>query len=187
MKTPVTTLLLVLSLMLFAACSTDKFDSMSDTEAIALIESQEESLFDAMGQHSDSVSRSVLGLYDKFAAKFPAHELTPEYLSRAGNISRSLKDYDMAISKYQTIVDKYPDFEKVTEAHFLIAFIYDNDLKQKEKAKAVYQKIADTRGDHVFAKQAKERLETIHLSDKELIERFKRQNAEKAASAAEVE
>lgn len=171
-------LLLLLSI---ASCG-DSEQTSTQTKAvdpdqeIARIEAAEVKLFDAMGKHSDSLATVVMDGYKQFISDHPDHERTPEFLFRSANIARSYRDYDQAIANYERIVKDYPDYENIVESHFLMAFMYDNDFKDKPKAEEIYKQVAAQYPDHNFASQATERLKTLYLSDEELIKRFKEMN-----------
>jgi len=172
----------ILFLVLFvSSCKTESAEkttkaAVSPDQEIANIERQEALLFDAMGEHSDSMATKVMGSYKSFINDNPDHERTPEFLFRSANIARSYKKYDEALSNYKNIVANYPEYENIVESHFLMAFMYDNDYKDKAKAETVYKEVMEKYKGHLFAKQAEERLKTLHLTDDELIKRFKEQN-----------
>ncbi|MFT4661686.1 MAG: tetratricopeptide (TPR) repeat protein [Patiriisocius sp.] len=142
------------------------------------IENIEKSLFKNPNSISDSLKLVAFEAYNEFSTKHPKDEMSPEYLFRAANISRSFKKYDEAIRIYQRIVDLYPAYNMVTESHFLIAFVYDSDLNDKEKASAIYEQVAKKYPNEKFGKEAAMRLETIHLTDEELMDMFRKKNPE---------
>ena len=56
-------------------------------------------------------------------------------LYRSAEISRSLGKPNEAIATYQKIIERYPSFHKAPEAKFMLAFSYDEDLKDINKAR----------------------------------------------------
>lgn len=52
-------------------------------------------------------------------------------------------DFQSAIKTYQEILKLYPKSPRTYKAQFLIAFVYSENLKDKEKAKENYQILLD--------------------------------------------
>jgi tetratricopeptide (TPR) repeat protein len=122
------------------------------------------------------LAKQLLGDYEDFASSCPENDMAPIFLDRAANIARGLKDYERGLKNYQAIVDRYPNFDRIIETKFLIAFMYDNEIKDKSKAEEHYKAVAEEYPTHVFGKNAKDRLVTLHMSDKELLEFFEEKN-----------
>jgi TolA-binding protein len=58
----------------------------------------------------------------------------------------NLKKYDEAINTYNTIISKYPDSKEAINAYIQIGSIYEEFLKDKQKAIEAYQKFLDKYG-----------------------------------------
>lgn len=129
-----------------------------------------------MRAESDSVVDLLKSRYDEFVKEFPQHEMAPVYLDQAANIGRKKRDYKMALGYYDRIIKEYPDFDNIIEVKFLVAFVYDAELQDKEKAREHYQAVADAYPNHVFGVDAKARLANLHMTDEELIEYFEKNN-----------
>jgi outer membrane protein assembly factor BamD (BamD/ComL family) len=52
-------------------------------------------------------------------------------------------DFQSAIKTYQELLKLYPESARAYKAQFLIAFVYSENLKNKEKAKENYQIMLD--------------------------------------------
>ncbi len=119
--------------------------------------------------------RTLMKRYKRYVDHFPEDSLAPQQLFRAGSVARSLKEPQKALNIFQRFLNEYPDHEKEPTVRFLIAFIYDQDLDKKKKAKKLYRTVIDSFPDHRLAKDAEQYLKVIDLSDEELIERFEKQ------------
>ncbi|NND93913.1 MAG: hypothetical protein HKN45_03555 [Flavobacteriales bacterium] len=148
----------------------------SEAEKIMHIEDTEKVLFDKEKDFDETLAEQLLNEYEAFAASYPENEMTPVYLDRAANIARGLKDFERGLKNYQAIVEGYPEFERIIETKFLIAFMYDNEIKDKAKAEEHYKAVAQEYPDHIFGRNAKDRLITLHMSDEELLEFFDEKN-----------
>lgn len=175
-------------LVILLSCGVSNQESstgeLSGEQLLEHIEGLEEELFNTMASPDDSIAHELIRSYERFADKDPGHEMAPEFLFRAANVARSFKEYDQALAFYQRILKNHGSYQNKIETEFLIAFMYDNDFKDKEKAKAEYQRISQTYPDHIFGIQAAQRLEHIDLTDEELIELFERRREEASADSS---
>ena len=126
----------------------------------------------AEGELPKKEMRSLLESYKRYVEHHPKDSLAPQQLFRAGSVARSLREPQKALNLFNRILSEYPDFNKEPTVRFLIAFIYDQDLEKREKAKDLYQAVIDSFPDHRLAKDAEQYLKVIDLSDDELIDRF---------------
>lgn len=119
----------------------------------------------------------LLQRYQDFARMFVGDkEKTPEYMYKAAAMSRGAGLPLKAIKLYDQILKEYPEYDKCPEVAFLIGFTYDEDLKQPELAKEAYNNVVSLFPDDYWATQARYRLETIDMTDDELIEYFMKKN-----------
>jgi len=173
--------LAVLALAVLAACSGTKNDA--DTERAALvvtIDSLEQAFFGNEMSVDKELAAQLLQSYIKFTDTYPMDEHTPDYLYKGAGLARGVRLYSRSLQMYNRILADYPDFKKTVETYFLVAFTYDNDIKDVEAARAAYNVVIEKFPEHEFAEQARERLKTIDLTDEELIELFMQRNAETA-------
>jgi tetratricopeptide (TPR) repeat protein len=63
-----------------------------------------------------------------------------ELLLKAAALAKEVKDYNKSIELYNRIADQVPQHQKAPVALFMTGFIYENDLNDLVKAKAVYEK-----------------------------------------------
>lgn len=82
--------------------------------------------------------------YDDFARRFGGDEAkSPEYLYKSAALSRALGKPTEAIKTYQHILTKFKGFDKNPEVQFLIAFTYDEDIREKSLAKEAYNDVIE--------------------------------------------
>ena len=80
----------------------------------------------------------LLELYSKFADSYPKDSLTPVFLYKAATLSMNTDKSENAIIMLDRIINDYNDFPKLPETFFLKAFIYDNNIKNINKAREAY-------------------------------------------------
>lgn len=184
----ISSVLLLAATLVLAACSGTSGEEeqvkQEMNELATRIDSLENLLFGQESKVDKEVAAELLQSYLKFTDTYPADERSPDFLYKGAGIARGVGVHSRALKMYQRILEDYPDFKKQAETSFLIAFTYDNDLKEIDRAKEAYSKVIEEYPDHEFAEQARERLKTIDLSDEELIDLFMKRNAEAEGEAA---
>lgn len=97
----------------------------------------------------------LLDNYIEYAKLFPDEKMAPEYLFKAADLSIYLKQYEKTIKLYDQIFNKYPDFEKRPESLFLKGYVYENNLKDLDKARGSYNTFIEFYPNHPFTESAK--------------------------------
>ena len=124
------------------------------------------------------VANDFIGLCEIQALMLPNDTESPNYLHKAGETARSLRSFPRALEMYDWIYEKYPDSPKASQALFLKAFTYDNDLKKTEEARALYQEFLEKYPNDDFADDTQFLLDNLGKNDEEIINSF---NAKKEA------
>jgi len=152
-------------------------DQEVSSEMIGTIDSLEKELR-AEDFKTDSEASSILmDSYLKYVSLFPGNEeKCPEYLYKAAAIARAVNLPVKAIKHYTEILTDYPSYKNASEAAFQIAFTYDNDLNEPERAKEAYQSVIEKYPGDLWAEQSAERLKTIDMSEDELIKMLMEKN-----------
>lgn len=100
----------------------------------------------------------------------PGDSMSAEYLHKAAETLRSLRAIDRSLKVYDKIIDQYPGHPRASQALFLKAFTYDNNLKELDSARKYYTVFLEKHPDDDFTSSAKFLLENLGKSDDELIE-----------------
>lgn len=129
-------------------------------------------------------AKIVLETYEKYAANFPEDEKTPEYLFKAGEIYSSVRNTPKALEAYERIYKKFPKYQKTPQTLFLMAFAYENDLKDLNRAKELYQEFLSRYPEHELSKDVRFSLANLGKSPEEIIKGFKEQAAADTTKAA---
>lgn len=177
---------LALIALIIASCESEeekqveqavKSNTQEHKEMLAYIDSLEDVVYvDTMTINAPATGE-LLQSYLKFSRKFVGDkEKTPEYLYKAAALCRANKLSIKAIKLYEQVLTDFPNYKRNPEIAFLIAFTYDDEIKQKDEAKKAYQKVIEDYPGDKWAEQAAERLKTIDMTDEELIEYFMKKN-----------
>lgn len=133
----------------------------------------------------NSLAFEAVKFYKQFADSFPGEKSAPDYLFKAANVSIGIRQYIQAISFLERIKAHFPAYEKSPESLFLMAFIYDNYLDQKGRAREIYEEVIETYPQHKFASDAREVIKTLEMSDEELIKMFQEKEKEGTVAGTE--
>ena len=161
--------LLFLSISFLFSCKSEK------QKLAEQITANEGKLFnDSTKMLNAAVANDELAAYQKFVSRFPADTSSPGYLFKAADLAGGMHRPREAARMYKELISKYPDYSKLATCYFLLAFVYDNDIKQKDTAKIYYREFLEKFPTHQFAPSAKASLDQIEmgLSDEDLVKMF---------------
>jgi TolA-binding protein len=143
------------------------------------IVANEQKLFsDSTRMLDAAVAANVLTMYKEFVEKYPDDTITSSYLFKSADLANGLRKYKDAIDLYSQFREKYPDHRRAPAALFLQAFINDNNIHDKEKAKQLYAEFLQKYPTHELAPSAHASLDQINsnLTDEQLIKMFEARN-----------
>lgn len=183
----VATSLILCSIALLTACGGGTAPEVSPEQAHAIegarrIRSMEDSIFNSGSGVDTRAAHGLVDVYLAYAKTHPLDTLAPEYLFRAANVKRSLRDPQGSIALYDRIIRDYAGWRKLEDVFYLKAFVLDADLKQKGEAEKAYREVIGRYPDSPFAEDARRMMALIGLSDEEILQRFQ-QKADSAAAA----
>ena len=152
------------------------FSCKSEKEKLVeQIKKQESQLFnDSTKMLDPRIADETLQGYEKFARTFPEDTAAPGYLFKAADLAHGIKKSSDAVRLYKDFIFKYPQHPKVAASYFLMAFVYDNDMHNKDSAKIYYKEFLEKFPNHQLAPSAKASLDQIEmgLTDEELVRMF---------------
>lgn len=130
-------------------------------------------------QIQDFASRKKLMVaYSVFVNNHRDNPRTPEYLFRAGKLANEIGKHRKAIDYLTQVHDGFPSFDKRAESAFLVGFIYEHMLNDREMAQRTYEAVIDNYPDTQWAADAKASIDLLYLTDKQKIQKFKEQNTQ---------
>ncbi|NOX86945.1 MAG: tetratricopeptide repeat protein, partial [Chlorobi bacterium] len=141
------------------------------------ITSMENELFNVQSTRMNKHKvRDLIDLYTQYAKDFPDDTLAPVYLFKASDISMNIYQPMKTIRILDTIMVKYPDYNKTPTALFLKAFVYEDQVKNYKLARKYYQMFLDKYPDNEFADDARMSLQNLGKTPEELIREFEEKN-----------
>ena len=124
----------------------------------------------------DSI-QSMVNLYVDFANNFPDDSLAPEYLFKAAEIQKNYQDYDKALYLLNQAYQKYTGHPRAPYCLFVMGLIYQDDIKDLEKARIKYEWFLQKYPDHEFADDTEFLLENLGKSDAEILRMLEKKAA----------
>jgi tetratricopeptide (TPR) repeat protein len=138
------------------------------------IETKEKNLMEQAkhGRVDTAGVNELLNAYESYADAYPADTAGANYLFKAADFYRYMKKPYKSIDIYRKIYANYPGFEKRPYALFLQGFMFENEVRVIDSAKAKYQQFLDTYPNHPIAKDVRITLNNIGKSPEQLIQEF---------------
>ena len=167
----------ILSLLVLFGCS----KSSPLDQRMAIMDRFEQLADPATGMLNLEASAVFVEDARAFSDAYPSDTMAAMPLYRSAEISRSLGKAKETIDTYQKILERYPTFHKAAEAQFMLAFSYDEDLKDIEKARQAYTEFIQQHPNHTFADDAQMLLSNLGKSDEEILQELEarlKENAE---------
>ena len=156
----------------------------SHDKAVRQIQTMEKSLFsrDAVSFNKQKAD-SLIAMYETFIKKNPKDSLSPTYLFKAANIEMNSGNGPRALNMFDQYLQNYPDKPKASLCLFFKAFIYENLMKDLDKARETYLLFIEKYPSDDFAKDAKLAIVNLGKSPDMLIREFE---AKKKADSSRV-
>ncbi|MEM9821037.1 MAG: tetratricopeptide repeat protein [Bacteroidota bacterium] len=102
---------------------------------------------------------------DTIKQSFPDHSLEDDILYTKSQIYYKQRKFDQTVEMLQKIVDEHSDGIRVDNALFELADLYEHQLDDLEKAKALYEKIFIEYSGSTFAVEARKRFRRLRGDD----------------------
>jgi len=94
---------------------------------------------------------------DSIKILFPEHDLEDDVLYREAGIYSKLQNYDKAISRYERIIEEFPEAITCDNSIYDLAKLYELTLDEPSKAQALYEKLFIDYSNSTFAVDARKR------------------------------
>jgi tetratricopeptide (TPR) repeat protein len=114
---------------------------------------------------------SLLKMYLNYAEQYKDDTLSPSYLFKAGELSMKVQRYSDAINYFNS-VQRYKNFNRLPEALFFQAYLYDSQLQDTANARKYYEQFVMQYPRHELADDATHLLENLMLTPEQLIQKL---------------
>src|SRR5690606_13617970 len=97
----------------------------------------------------------AIALLDKILTEHNGESITDEALFKQAKLFEKKKLFDKAIKNYELIIANYADDIFADDAYYHLAELFNHQLDEPEKAKALYEKIIFNHQDSIFFVEAR--------------------------------
>jgi TolA-binding protein len=147
--------------------------SPSREKSVKTITSLETRLFSPAATGFDKVKGdSLLSAYESFMNHFPDDTLTLKFTFKAANLCMNMGDGTKAIELFDKFIEKYPDNPKAAISMFFKAYIYENQIKNLDKAKEIYLQFIEKYPTGDFSNDARIALQNLGKSPEQMVLEF---------------
>ena len=106
-------------------------------------------------------NQEAITQFQSILKNFKGQEIEAVTLLRLGRVYEKLGDYTLALAEYQDIIDHHSDGIYIDEALYFSADIYNKQLQQIDKAKALYEKIIFSHQDSIYFVDARRKFREL--------------------------
>lgn len=105
-----------------------------------------------------------------------------DLLLKAAGLAKTIDNPQKSIELYSKLADGMPEHKKAPTAFFMLAYVYANDLKDLDKARAAYEVFLQKFPNDELAESARTELKNLGKSEEEILEEIKKNNPDSIES-----
>ena len=174
------TLLLPLLTVILISCGPSR------SKEIARIHKLETRLFSSTATSLDKESAdSLLMFYSNFIKEFPTDSMTRQYVFKAASLNMNTGNGKQAIELFDLYRSSYPTDPKAAMSLFFTAYIYENLLKNLDKAQELYILFIEKYPRNDFADDAQIALNNLGKSPDQMVKEFEERRRADSARVAD--
>jgi outer membrane protein assembly factor BamD (BamD/ComL family) len=171
---------ILLILVLLSGCSPSKEKSVKNISGI------EARLFAPSSAGFDRAKAdSLLTAYESYVKHFPSDSLSLRYSFKAANLAMNMGDGAKAIDLFDKFISKYPDSPKASVSMFFKGYIYENQIKNLDKAKEIYLQFIEKYPTADFANDARIALKNLGKTPEQMVREFEEKQKEDSIHKAD--
>ncbi|MFI0428750.1 tetratricopeptide repeat protein [Mariniflexile sp. HMF6888] len=106
-------------------------------------------------------NNEAIALLDTILNEHKTEPIIPQALFKQAQLFEEKAQFDKAEANYNAIITNYGEGILVDDTYFKLAELYENQLNQPEKAKALYEKIIFNHADSIYFVEARKRYRAL--------------------------
>lgn len=127
---------------------------------------------------------SLVNLYVEFVKKYPEDTMSPGFLFKAANVTMNNNEPEKAIGFFDQYITGYPTAQKAPMCLFFKAFVYENMLRDIDRAREIYLQFIEKYPKDDFVDDAQMAMANLGKTPEMLIREFEeKQRADSARIA----
>ncbi|MBL7942829.1 MAG: hypothetical protein JNM00_08690 [Flavobacteriales bacterium] len=120
--------------------------------------------------NNKTIASELMRKYQDFYNFYPDDQHSANYLFRAADVARGMKKPKVCIDLLTTLHDAFPSNPRRDQVAFLVAFEYEQGLRDTVTAKAHYQKVIELYPESPWAREAETNLTLLEMTEAEMLE-----------------
>lgn len=161
-----------------AACGNPEGDAVGEAgdcaERLEAIGALEAELFGDEVNPRSEIRDQLIRDYAAFANACNGEERAPEMLFRRADLLRSKGAFEEAMTQLRDVHDHFPSYPQRARCAFLVGFIAETELGDREQARLTYQQVVEVHPESEEAEWARTSLAQLDLRADELLRNFQR-------------
>lgn len=162
-----TALFLTLSILIFAGCGPSK-----EKRVIRIAELEKRLFSSESFSFNKESADSLVDMYLIYISKYPKDTLSPSFLFKAANIKMNNDDAAGAIGFFDRYLNEYPEAPKASMCFFFKGFIYENMMRDLDRAREIYLQFIEKYPNDEFVDDARMSLMNLGKTPEMLIREF---------------
>lgn len=141
----------------------------------ASIDSLRSRIYDeSANRYNAEVSNEFIGTCEMYGLLLPNDEKTADLLYEAARTAGYIRSFPKAVELYEWVYSAYPDYDKASQALFMMAFTYDNEMRNVDRAKVLYEEFLQKYPTDDFADDALVLLQNLGKSEEEILKNLQK-------------
>lgn len=124
---------------------------------------------ESTNSYDAQVSNEFIGTCEVYGMLMPDDPQTPDLLYEAARTAGYIRSFPKAVDLYEWVYTRYPDYSKSSQALFMMAFTYDNEMKNVDKARGLYEEFLQKYPNDEFTDDAQVLLQNLGKSEEEIL------------------
>ena len=134
-------------------------------------------LVDANSKTNLEVAQDLVAEIENYTSKYPELITLPDYYMQLGDLyTNALQLPVKGLYFFQKVHNDFPNYEKAALALFYQGFVLENYMKQKKKAKDVYESFLITYPQHELSETVKLSIQYLDIPIEDLVKQFEEKN-----------
>ncbi|HOI00534.1 MAG TPA: tetratricopeptide repeat protein [Bacteroidales bacterium] len=172
--------MVLVTLILFTSCNG------SHERKLAEIDKMEKELWsDPAGLIDEVKADELLRAYLDYPGLFPEDTNAPRLLMKAGELMMSLKQPEQAAGIFKRLYEEYATHQLASDALFMEAFVSENDLRDLDRARELYNRFLQDNPAHPLAKDAAICLEHLGKTPEQILQDMQNRQAADSSLVSE--
>ncbi|MBK7410136.1 MAG: tetratricopeptide repeat protein [Saprospirales bacterium] len=120
-------------------------------------------------RYDAQVSNEFIGTCEVYGLLLPEDPKTPDLVFEAARTAGYIRSFPKAVELYDWVYTRYPDYSKASQALFMMAFTYDNEMGNVDRAKGLYEEFLQKYPNDDFADDAQALFQNLGKSEEEIL------------------